>query len=85
MENELYEGWLFPDEGSKHEEVILDFLYSDSKLFPLWGSVSSGKTVTSSEAWALLIRQTPKQYPLAMIGKTELTLEANVLDPLTDF
>jgi PBSX family phage terminase large subunit len=85
MENELYEGWLFPDEGSKHDEVILDFLYSDSKLFPLWGSVSSGKTVTSSQAWALLIRQTPKQYPLAMIGKTELTLEANVLDPLTDF
>jgi len=85
MENEFYEGWLLPDEGSKHEAVILDFLYSDSKLFPLWGSVSSGKTVTSSEAWAMLIRQTPKQYPLAMIGKTELTLEANVLDPLTDF
>lgn len=85
MENDYYEGWLFPEEGSKHNDVILDFLYSDYKLFPLWGSVSSGKTVTSSEAWALLIRQTPKHYPLAMIGKTELTLEANVLDPLTDF
>jgi PBSX family phage terminase large subunit len=85
MENEFYDGWLFPEAGSKHEDVLIDFLYSDYKLFPLWGSVSSGKTVSSSQAWAGLIEQTPKQYPFAMIGKTELTLEANVLDPLTDF
>lgn len=85
MENEFYEGWLFPEEGSKHEDVLVDFIYSDYKLFPLWGSVSSGKTVTSSQAWAALIKQSPKHYPFAMIGKTELTLEANVLDPLTDF
>ena len=85
MDNEFYDGWLFPESGSKHEDVLIDFLYSDYKLFPLWGSVSSGKTVSSSQAWAGLIKQTPKQYPFAMIGKTELTLEANVLDPLTDF
>lgn len=85
MDNEFYDGWLFPESGSKHRDVLIDFLYSDYKLFPLWGSVSSGKTVTSSQAWAGLIKQTPKQYPFAMIGKTELTLEANVLDPLTDF
>lgn len=85
MENEFYDGWLLPQRGSKHRDVLIDFLYSDYKLFPLWGSVSSGKTVTSSQAWAGLIKQTPKQYPFAMIGKTELTLEANVLDPLTDF
>ena len=84
-QDDCYEGWKLPAEGTKHSDVILDFLYSDYKLFSLWGSVSSGKTVTSAEAWALLIRQTPKQYPLAMIGKTELTLEANVIDPLTDF
>lgn len=85
MENEFYDGWLLPPRGSKHRDVLIDFLYSDYKLFPLWGSVSSGKTVTSSQAWAGLIKQTPNQYPFAMIGKTELTLEANVLDPLTDF
>lgn len=85
MENEFYEGWLFPDPGTKHRDVLIDFLYSDYKLFPLWGSVSSGKTVSSSQAWAGLIKQSPKNYPFAMIGKTELTLEANVLDPLTDF
>lgn len=82
---DFYEGWKLPAEGTKHSDVILDFLYSDYKLFPLWGSVSSGKTVTSAEAWAMLVRQTPKHYPLAMIGKTELTLEANVIDPLSDF
>lgn len=85
MENDFYDGWLLPEPGTKHANVIADFLDSDYKLFPLWGSVSSGKTVTSAEAWAFLIRSTPKSYPFAMIGKTELTLEANVLDPLTDF
>lgn len=85
QEDDFYEGWLLPEPGTTHNDVILDFLYGDGKLYPLWGSVSSGKTVTSAEAWALLIRQTPKTYPLAMIGKTELTLEANVIDPLTDF
>jgi PBSX family phage terminase large subunit len=84
-ENELYEGWQFPLEGSRHEDVILDFNFEDYKLYALWGSVSSGKTVSSAQAWAALVRQTPKQYPLAMIGKTERTLEGNVLDPLQDF
>ena len=85
MPEEAYEGWLFPPEDSKGEDVILDFNYEDYKLSVLWGSVSSGKTVDSSIAWAGLVKRAPKQYPLAMIGKTELTLEANVIDPLTDF
>jgi len=85
LEEPIYEGWLFPEPGTKHEDVILDFNYEDFKLSVLWGSVSSGKTVSSSEAWAGLVKRAPKHYPLAMIGKTELTLEANVIDPLTDF
>lgn len=85
LEEPSYDGWLFPEPDSKHEDVILDFNYEDYKLSVLWGSVSSGKTVSSSEAWAGLIKKAPKRYPFAMIGKTELTLEANVLDPLTDW
>ena len=85
LEEPTYEGWLLPDPDTKHEDVILDFIYEDYKLYALWGGVSAGKTVTSAEAWATLAKRAPKHYPLAMIGKTELTLEANVLDPLTDF
>jgi PBSX family phage terminase large subunit len=85
LEEPIYEGWLFPEPDSKHEDVILDFNYENYKLSVLWGSVSSGKTVSSCQAWAGLVKGTPKHYPLAMIGKTELTLEANVIDPLMDF
>lgn len=85
QEEPIYDGWLFPEPDTKHEDVILDFNYEDYKLYALWGSVSSGKTVSSSQAWVGLVKRTPKTYPLAMIGKTELTLEANVIDPLTDF
>ena len=84
-QEEVYEGWQFPPPDSKHEDVILDFNFEDYKLSVLWGSVSSGKTVSSCQAWAGLIKNAPKHYPLAMIGKTELTLEANVIDPLSDF
>lgn len=82
-----YDGWKMPHHPvmQKHRQMAFDFLDGDHKLYALWGSVSSGKTVTSAQAWAAFVERTPKHYPLAMIGKTERTLEANVLDPLAEF
>ena len=82
-----YSGWKMPVrfEMGKHRQMARDFIQGDAKLYALWGSVSSGKTVTSSQAWAAMVERCPMHYPLAMIGKTERTLEANVLDPLAEF
>lgn len=47
------------------------------------GSVRSSKTVTSVLDWLAFVRSAPPG-PLLMVGKTERTLERNVIGPLTD-
>jgi PBSX family phage terminase large subunit len=47
------------------------------------GSVRSSKTITSLLDWLAFIRTAPAG-PLLMVGKTERTLERNVIGPLTD-
>ncbi len=48
------------------------------------GAVRAGKTVESWLDWVRFIRTGPPG-PLLMVGKTERTLKANVLDPMLDF
>ena len=81
----FYEGWQIPPKGSKAAQVITDFQRGDYKLYGLWGAVSSGKTVATALAWAWMVSKIPKHYPLAAIGKTERSLEGNLLDPLAEF
>ena len=47
------------------------------------GSVRSSKTITSLLDWLAFVRTAPPG-PLLMVGKTERTLERNVIGPLTE-
>lgn len=50
----------------------------------IWhGPVRSGKTIHSLIAWIVFTRRAPKNGLLMMIGRTEETLERNVLIPLS--
>ena len=49
----------------------------------LWdGSVRSGKTIGSIFRWLKFVRQAPSEGVLLMTGKTNRTLERNVLNPI---
>lgn len=48
------------------------------------GAVRAGKTVVSWMDWLRFIRTGPPG-PLLMVGKTERTLQANILEPMLDF
>ncbi len=73
-----------PKPQTKSFEVIEDFVFGDNKLYILWGSVSSGKTICSLLAFLSYLESAPINAPYAFIGKTERTLSANVLDVLAD-
>lgn len=58
-------------------------LSSQHALTVYEGAVRSSKTVTSLLDWIKFVRTAPPG-PLLMVGKTERTLERNVIGPLTD-
>jgi len=51
----------------------------------LWeGAVRSGKTISSILRWLEYVRTAPQNGELLMLGKTERTLERNILNPIAD-
>lgn len=63
----------------------LDSIRDASARINIWhGPVRSGKTVSSLLAWVLFVDQAPPG-DLYMVGKTELTLARNILQPLEAF
>lgn len=66
--------------------VALDSVKNATGRINIWhGPVRSGKTVSSLIAWILFVDQAPPGGDLYMVGKTELTLARNILQPLEAF
>lgn len=60
-----------------------DSIRQSTARLNIWhGSVRSGKTIASIYRWINFCEYGPKYGNLAMIGKTERTLQRNIIDPL---
>lgn len=78
----------------RNKEIRLEYLFTprqmealvlDSRYNIFEGSVRSGKTYASLWWWCLFVRcGAPEKGELLMIGRTERTLERNVLNPMLD-
>jgi PBSX family phage terminase large subunit len=55
---------------------------SNSRINIWDGSVRAGKTIASIWRWLKFVKQVPPNYPLLMTGKTNRTLERNVINPI---
>jgi len=61
----------------------LESIYDSDARLNLWhGAVRSSKTINSIIRWIEFIKEAPEGGALLMVGKTERTLERNILGPL---
>ncbi len=69
--------------GRFSDKQTLSLMGPHKRLNIWWGSVRSGKTITSLAAWVNYVKVAPPGN-LAMFGKTGRTLKENILLPLLD-
>ncbi len=69
--------------GRFSEKALRSFIEPPTRLNIYDGAVSSSKTISSLVAWLREVRTGPRGA-LLMVGRTERTLERNILDPLTE-
>jgi PBSX family phage terminase large subunit len=67
--------------GKFSRKAFLSLVKSNKRLNIWFGSVRSGKTITSLVRWISFIKNAPRGR-LLMVGKTERTLKRNILDDL---
>ena len=60
----------------------LSIKQSNARLNIWEGSVRSGKTIASIIRWLDFVKAVPRDYPLMMAGKTNKTLERNIIGPI---
>lgn len=62
-----------------------DTIVNSNAPINIWeGAVRSGKTISSMVRWIEVVKATPKNVNLLMVGKTERTLKRNVIDVIID-
>ncbi|CAB4201998.1 phage_term_2, phage terminase, large subunit, PBSX family [uncultured Caudovirales phage] len=67
--------------GRKWRKARLSIRHANAPTNVWDGSVRSGKTVSSELAWLKFVRSAPKG-DLLMVGKTERTLNRNIIEPI---
>lgn len=75
-------GFPFETLSSKQLDSVLD---STARINIWEGSVRSGKTIASIIRWLEYLSHPPRGGSFAMIGKTQTTLQRNILDPIMEF
>jgi len=75
----------FPFENLS-EKQLMSIVQSTSRINIWEGAVRSGKTIASIFRWLEFLRNNPPQGgTFAMIGKTQTSIQRNILDPIMDF